>query len=128
MDQIRLRNLLNVAQEKLATTAGLAKKTSSPGASLAWRNALGHSPDTPERLAVAKMLLHQPHVQLDEPTRRFVSSDEGMRLVVEKDSAIRDQGDKVAHGTPARHGYVNHPSDPAEAGGLLALADFVCAT
>ena len=51
-----------------------------------------------------------------------------MRLVVEKYSAIRDKGDKVAHGTPARRDSVNHPSNPAEAEGLRALADFVCTT
>lgn len=124
LDRIKLRNLLNIAQEKLALAAGL---TEMPiGASLIWRDQLGYTQDFATRLTTAYELLNQEHVQLDERTQRFLDSPEGMRLVTEKASEVRERGDKVAHQAP--------PSRPIYAGaigrfnseGMKAIGDFVC--
>ena len=68
------------------------------GASLIWRDRLGHTQDFPTRLATVDDLLRQEHhdVRLDDRTRGFHDSPEDMRLVVEKASEIRERGDKVA--------------------------------
>jgi hypothetical protein len=129
LDRIKLRHLLNKAQEMLAVAVGLTN--SSFGASLAWREALGSSDDLPTRLAEARALFDHPGVSLDQPTRAFVSSLDGLSLVVEAKSSIRLRGDRVAHpGTvPRAHfdGPISRNRFPLEAAGLQALVDFVCA-
>jgi len=129
LDRIKLRHLLNKAQEMLAIAAGLTQDAF--GASLAWREALGSSDDFSTRLARARDLLHNSVVKLDPPTQTFISCPEGMSLVVEARSLIRQRGDKVAHpititrlhfdGPISRNTYVSETS------GLEALVDFVCA-
>jgi hypothetical protein len=128
LDRIKLRHLLNKGQEMLAIAVGL---TNVPfGASLAWREALGSSEDLSTRLAEARMLLDRPGVTLDEPTRAFVSSSEGLSLVAEAKSSIRVGGDKVAHPVtvPRTHfdGPISRNPFPWETSGLRALVDFVC--
>jgi hypothetical protein len=129
LDRIKLRHLLNRGQEMLAISAGLMK--SSFGASFAWREALGTSDDLPTRLAAARALFDGPGISLDQPTRIFLSSPEGLSLVVEAKSSIRLRGDRVAHPVtvPRTHfdGPVSRNPVPSEARGLQALVDFVCA-
>lgn len=74
LDRIKLRHLLNRGQEMLAVAAGLTN--SSFGASLAWREALGSLDDLSTRLAEARALFDRPGVNLDQPTRAFLSSPE----------------------------------------------------
>lgn len=107
LDRIKLRHLINFSQEHLAIAAELVQN--HYGASLAWRVALGPSQDLPPRLARARELLGEPTIQLDEPTRQLVSSDEGMSLVVEHQSKIRDRGDKVAHPRTVSRGSYDGP-------------------
>jgi hypothetical protein len=118
-----LRNLLNIAREKLALSTQL---TDTPtGASLIWRDRLGYTQDFATRLATAHDLLHQEHVQLDDRARRFRDSPEGMRLVVEKASEIRERGDKVAHQTPPTRKIYNGTLNRFNDEGMRAIADFV---
>ena len=130
LDRIKLRHLLNKAQEMLALAAGLTQEPF--GASLFWREALGTPDDTSARLTQARALLCAPGIQLDRSTERFVSSDDGMRLVVEANSPIRQRGDRVAHpvSVPRRHfdGPISRNSYSSETSGLQALADFVCSS
>lgn len=128
LDRIKLRHLLNKGQEMLAIAVGL---TNVPfGASLAWREALGSSEDLSTRLAEAHALLDRPGVTLDQATREFVSSSEGLSLVAEAKSSIRVRGDKVAHPVtvPRTHfdGPISRNPFPRETSGLRALVDFVC--
>ena len=128
LDRIKLRHLLNRAQEMLAIAVGL---TNSPfGASLAWREALGSAEDLPTRLEEARALLGRPGISLDRPTLAFVSSPEGLRLAVEAKSSIRLRGDRVAHPVAVARTHLDGPISrhpfPLETPGLRALMDFVC--
>ena len=54
-----------------------------------------------------------------------------MRLVVEKASDIREQGDRVAHQTPPTRKIYNgaltrFDNEGTKAIGMMAIADFVC--
>jgi hypothetical protein len=129
LDRIKLRHLLNKAQEMLAIAAGLTQDAF--GASLAWREALGFSDDLSARLTRARDLLHNSGVELDPPTQAFISCTEGMSLVVEARSLIRQRGDKVAHPITITHQHFDGPisRNPyvSDTPGLEALVDFVCA-
>ena len=129
LDRIKLRHLLNRGQEMLAVAAGLTNI--SFGASFAWREALGTSDDLPTRLAAARALFDGPGISLDQPTRAFLSSFEGLSLVVEAKSSIRLRGDRVAHPAtvPRVHfdGPISRNPFLSEAPGLQALVEFVCA-
>lgn len=87
---------------------------------------MGYTEDFATRLATAHDLLHQGHVQLDDRTRRFRDSSEGMRLVVEKASEIRERGDRVAHQTPPARKIYNGALTRFDDAGMRAIADFVC--
>jgi hypothetical protein len=116
--------LLNIAQEELALSTQL---TDTPtGASLIWRDRLGYTQDFSTRLATAHNLLRQEHVQLDDRTRRFRDSPEGMCLVVEKASEIRERGNKVAHQTPPTRKIYNGALNGFNDEGMGEIADFVC--
>ena len=128
LDRIKLRHLLNKAQEMLAIAVELTNN--SFGASLAWREALGSSDDLPTRLAEARTLFDRPGISLDQATRAFVSSPEGLSLVVEAKSSIRLRGDRVAHPVTVTRTHFDGPLSrnpfPSETPGLQALVDFVC--
>jgi len=128
LDRIKLRHLLNKNQEILAVAVGL--KNSSFGALFAWREALGPSDDLPTRLVEARALFNHPGVSLDESTQAFISSLEGLSLVVEAKSSIRLCGDRVAHPVtvPRTHfdGPISRNLFPLETPGLRALVDFIC--
>lgn len=100
------------------------------GASLAWREALGSSDNLSTRLVEARALLDRPGISLDEPTQAFVSSPEGLSLVVEARSSIRLRGDRVAHPVTIARTHFDGPilrnPFPSETPGLQALVDFVC--
>ena len=127
LDRIKLRHLLNKAQEMLAIATGLSQ--GDFGASLAWREALGSSDDLSTRLTLARALLHKPGIKLDQHTQTFISLDQGLRLVVEANSLIRQRGDRVAHPKNVSRGLFNGPifRNPyeSETPGLQALVDFV---
>jgi len=129
LDRIKLRHLLNKVQEMLAIAAGLTQDAF--GASLAWREALGSSDDLSARLTRACDLLHNSGVELDPPTHTFISCTEGMSLVVEARSLIRQRGDKVAHPITITRQHFDGPilCNPyvSDTPGLEALVDFVCA-
>ena len=128
LDRIKLRHLLNKAQEMLAISVGLTND--SFGASLAWREALGTSDELSTRLTVARTLIDRPGISLDHPTRAFLSSPEGLTLVVEARSSIRLRGNKVAHPLVVTRTYFDGPLSrnmmTSETPGLQALVDFVC--
>ena len=128
LDRIKLRHLLNKAQEMLAIAVGLT--VTSFGASLVWREALGSSDDLPTRLTEARALFDRPGINLDHATRAFVSSPEGLSLVVEARSSIRLRGDRIAHPVTVTRTHFDGPLSrnpfPSESPGLQALVDFVC--
>ncbi|KIL55429.1 hypothetical protein M378DRAFT_182237 [Amanita muscaria Koide BX008] len=128
LDRIKLRHLLNKAQEMLAIATGLRQHDF--GASLAWREALGSSDDLSTRLTLARALLHNPGIQLDQRTQTFISLDPGLILVVEAKSLIRQRGDRVAHPTNITRvlfdGPISRNLYASETPGLQALVDFVC--
>ncbi len=127
LDRIKLRHLLSRAQEKLAIATVLTD--SNHGASLAWREALGPSDDLSTRLAIARNLLRQPGIELDQPTQTFIASPDGLRLVVEARSSIRLRGDKVAHPDVVTRAHFEGPISrnvSLEMSGLQALVDYVC--
>jgi len=130
LDRIKLRHLLNTAQQVLAVAAGLTQDDF--GASLAWREALGSSGDLSTRLTLAHALLHIPGIrlELDQPTQTFISLDQGLSLVVEAKSLICHRGDRVVHPTNITRvlfdGPISRNPYVSETPGLQALVDFVC--
>lgn len=129
LDRIKLRHLLDKAQEMLAVATGLTTQGEF-GASLAWRVALGSSDDLSTRMTLARALLHKPGIKLDQRTQTFISLDQGLSLVVEAKSLIRKRGDRVAHPTNITRLIFDGPilRNPyaSETPGLQALVDFVC--
>jgi hypothetical protein len=103
LDRIKLRHLLNKAQEMLAVAA---------------------------RLTLARAILHNPGIKLDQPTQTFISLTQGLSLVVEAKSLIRQRGDRVAHPTNITRvlfdGPISRNPYASETPGLQALVDFVC--
>ena len=73
LDRIKLRHLLDKAQEILAVATGLTTQGEF-GASLAWRVALGSSDDLSTRMTLARALLHKPGIKLDQRTQTFAST------------------------------------------------------
>jgi hypothetical protein len=128
LDRIKLRHLLNKAQEMLAFAAKLTQDRF--GASLAWREALRSSDDLSTRLTLARALLHNPGITLDQPTHTFISLDHGLSLVVEAKSPIRQRGEGVAHPTNVTRELFAGPIScnlyMSETPGLQALVDFIC--
>ena len=128
LDRIKLRHLLNKAQEMLAIAARLTQD--GFGASLAWREALGPSDDLSTRLTLARALLRDSGIELDQRTQTFISLDHGLSLVVEAKSPIRQRGNGVAHPTNVTRIHFNGPisrnPDVSQTPGLQALVDFVC--
>lgn len=92
MDRLKLRSLLDTAQQQLAVIAGLPEPSS-----LAWRIALGPSNETGARVRQARKLLGAPGVVLDQLTRALMQSNEAMAVVCERFSRIRRLGDRLAH-------------------------------
>lgn len=123
LDRIKLRNLLNIAQEQLAIDTNLTSVRD--GASLVWRERLGYKKDSAARLATAYELLNWHGLQLPKRTQRFRNSSEGMRLVTEV-SEIRVQGNRVAHQTPPALLIYSGALTRADSEGMMAIAEFVC--
>jgi len=128
LDRIKLHHLLNKAQEMLAVATGLTQD--GFGASLAWREALGSSDNMSTRLTLARAILHNPRIKLDQPTQTFISLTQGLSLVVEAKSLIRQRGNRVAHPTNITRVLLDGPISrnpyASETPGLQALVDFVC--
>ena len=100
------------------------------GASLAWREALGPSDNPSARLKQAHGLLSAPGIHLDQATKNFVSSPEGMHLVTEANSLIRHRGNKVVHPMTVPQcgqfeGPVKRIPFASDHQGLLALVAYV---
>lgn len=128
LDRIKLRHLLDKAQEKLALTVGLANNRFRP--SWAWREALGPSDVLSARLGKARSLLYDPKIQLDTSTKNLLLSTEGMALVADVSSLIRDRGDKIAHPAAVPHTQLDGSISRSNLSmttdsGWQALADFV---
>ncbi|KAH9946811.1 hypothetical protein B0H21DRAFT_693071, partial [Amylocystis lapponica] len=129
LDQIKLRNLLDTAQERLGRAANPVD--SGQSLPLAWRDALRPSQDTGTRLLTTRSLLQRPGIQLDDCLQSFIASEKGVALAVECRSTIRDQGTKVAHDAQSLSRKIyeasvsRHPN-PEDIEGLNALLDLVC--
>ncbi|KAF8899773.1 hypothetical protein CPB84DRAFT_1779936 [Gymnopilus junonius] len=129
-DRIRIRNLVDQVQERLATKAGL--KPSGPGEllSLTWRVALGPSVDDSSRVQRAKELLAGK--DLDQHDRAFLADEEALRHVCQHYSRFRKPGNHL-HQMLTRDGYLtsvhrylkyNPSEDKGDA--LFAMVDYVC--
>ncbi|KAF8062288.1 hypothetical protein FPV67DRAFT_1507888 [Lyophyllum atratum] len=104
LDRIKLRNLLDKAQAKLAFETDLIKDEKTTSASYRWRL---------RNLAICKLLASEP----------------ALRLVVEKNSKIRGYGDQAAHGFVSAKAYrvaVDRYSDGDTKEGLKVLITLVC--
>ena len=100
---------------------------------LAWREALGPSDNPSARLKQAHGLLSAPGIHLDQATKNFVSSPEGMRLVTKANSLIQHRGNKVVHPMAVPQcgqfeGPVKQNPFASDHQGLLALLAYVCST
>ncbi|KIJ64185.1 hypothetical protein HYDPIDRAFT_112128 [Hydnomerulius pinastri MD-312] len=127
LDRIKARQLLRAAQEMLAVAIGVSEPRY--GAWRAWRDALGPSQVLSERVAKAHQLLCATPVQLNEKTRKFVSSEDGMRLVSEyhDHSPIRAMGNSATHPSPVSIKSFNDTVKRHEkVAGLDALMLFAC--
>ncbi|KAF8065214.1 hypothetical protein FPV67DRAFT_1696229 [Lyophyllum atratum] len=127
LDRIKLRNLLDKAQAKLAFETDLIKDEKTTSASYQWRLWLNQWEDDQKRFDNAKSAL-------DALTRnlaicKLLASEPALRLVVEKNSKIRGYGDQAAHGFVSAKAYqvaVDRYSDVDTKEGLKVLITLVC--
>ena len=131
MDRIRMRNMLNRAQAKLAEAAGLVTNRNDYSASSKWRSRLSTRNTLPGRLQIARDLFSGV-TGLQTSTTVFLQSEAGMTLVVDMDSQIRNSGDVTAHELILdRKGYQEcisrvQPEEQNLKVGLNVLLDYVC--
>ena len=95
MDKIRLRNIIDQAQAKLAYEAELVPDQDTTGASLKWRERLPYG-SLAKRLKAAKKNLRDAGPASDA-LFDLLQSMEGMTLVSEQNSRVRLLGDSFAH-------------------------------
>ena len=95
MDKIRLRNIIDQAQAKLAYEARLVSDQATLGASLRWREKLPNG-NIPKRLKAANKNVHDAGLA-SGALLDLLNSVEGMALVSENNSRVRHLGDSIAH-------------------------------
>ena len=129
-DRIRIRNLVDQVQERLAMKAGLTPSGPGELLSLTWRVALGPGVDDTSRVQRAKELLAGK--ELDQRDRVFLADEEALRHVCQHYSRFRKPGNDL-HQLLTREGYmasirrflrINPSEDKGHA--LFAMADYVC--
>ena len=95
MDRIKLRDLLDATQARLAIILGLATAQDEPStASLNLRHWLAEFGDLTERLKMARKALLESE-RLDDAVRSLLDDDQAMITVVEQESILREIGDPV---------------------------------
>ncbi|KAF8660757.1 hypothetical protein AX16_001551, partial [Volvariella volvacea WC 439] len=124
LDLVMMRNLVDRAQEKLATIAQLPMQ--DVRGSFAWRTRLGDQPDS-SRLESAKGLFANRDDESAKAALQLLNSSAGM-LVVERHSQVRSAGDRVAHGPLSRESLepVISRQLPEKRDEIYALVTFVC--
>ncbi|KDQ08106.1 hypothetical protein BOTBODRAFT_48392 [Botryobasidium botryosum FD-172 SS1] len=119
--------VLDQAQALLAKFAGLAGKSEGViVASWKWREAMKTVDTNEKRLKAARSYLRG--ASRGTPLYTFMNKPEGMTLVSEYPSRIRQEGNEAAHKTSVKRssyqGSVERASEDRE--GLFALMDFIC--
>ncbi|PPQ82939.1 hypothetical protein CVT25_009520 [Psilocybe cyanescens] len=96
--RIKLRNLLDRVQAKLAYYASFTDGLYTRYASLEWRTRLRGS-NTSERIKLAREFLQRPEARgHNNPALvNFLASKDAMRLAVQQNSILRMQADQVVH-------------------------------
>ena len=135
--RIQFRNLLDQVQSKLAYLARLTSKNdpNSSIGSTVWRDSIQGS-TLYERMHFCRNALQKasqdPLRSINEKSalKKFVSSDEAMRMAVEVRSQIRIHGDVAAHHHLSRKQFLSiieeHSNNGGESGeGLKAFVDFL---
>lgn len=130
LDRIRLRSLLDAGQAKLAHFAGLVSPNNILTPSAAWRtklNACGKYSDE-LHLRVAQDLVDSQGLP-PPPIARLSKNAQAMRLLTERKSSIRRQGNSVAHqlvnGSVLREIIGRSVSGDLERSGVLGVLEFV---
>ncbi|KDR72575.1 hypothetical protein GALMADRAFT_252713 [Galerina marginata CBS 339.88] len=131
-DRIRIRNLVDQVQERLASCAGLTPSGPGELLSLTWRVALGPSMDDLARVQKARDLLADK--DLDEHDRAFIANHQVMLHACRHYSRFRKPGNDL-HQFLGRDGYMTsvqrylrfNPSDTA-ADALVSMVNYVCPT
>jgi len=95
MDKIRLRNIIDQAQAKLAHEARLVPDQDTTSGSVRWREKLPYG-GLAKRLKAAKKTLRDAG-RPSEALSDLLQSTEGLNLVSEQNSRMRQLGDSVAH-------------------------------
>ncbi|KAH9477765.1 hypothetical protein JR316_0009994 [Psilocybe cubensis] len=130
-DRIRIRNLIDQAQERLAIAAGLEP---APGESLAltWRLALGPGTNDAVRVERAKELLSGNN--LSPGDIEFISNEEALHHACQSYSRFRAPGNDL-HNMLDRAGYLTsldrylkHVHSESARAPLEAMVDYVCPT
>ena len=126
LDRIKLRNLLDQAQAKLARATGLVQSLNEDYlASRRWREEMSNHVN---KESWARVLLAQTEVTIGG---QLLDSHSALRLVCERDSVIRRRGDQVAHGSidPANYtDAVGRYPVLSDRAGLLVLIEYICTT
>jgi hypothetical protein len=129
MDRIRLRNLLDQAQAKLAQAA--------VGGSHRWRSYGLPQASVPEGLAAARQLIQNAESSMTpmvkNSTTMLSQSMEAMILLIEHPSDIRTSGDVIAHDSILKSAAEYEESlarmalkSPDTAKGMRALFTYIC--
>lgn len=136
INSIRLRNLLDRGQAKLAQAAGLVPETRVPGITAMaalWRselnggNIFSKTQSDQNRLDIAYKLF-QGRDPLSEELKKLLLNKSVMTLLTEKESITRKVGNTAAHGPikpEIMKDAVERQAGDANKPGMAAILDFV---
>lgn len=132
LDRIRLRALLDKGQSELARFTGCSVDSDVSAASMAWRIKLNGTSEQKrsdeQRLQVAHDLLSAQR-KIPDQIRKLMADNNAMRLLTQKSSIIRRQGNEVAHRLVAspllRQIAARSLTNSADRDGMISVLEFV---
>jgi hypothetical protein len=100
--RLKLRNLLDRVQARLAFCIGLTTQPYARRTSLLWRErfkglAIGERPGYAKTLLEEALRDHSKSESIRSGLREFILSKEAMEMAFEYKSKLREDGDQVAH-------------------------------
>ena len=131
LDRIRLRALLDNGQSVLARFIGCSVDADVSAASMAWRIKLngtsGQKLSDEERLQAAHELLSAQR-KIPDQIRKLMADNNAMRLLTQKSSTIRRQGNEVAHrlvDSSLLRQIATRSLNSADKDGMISVLEFV---
>ncbi|KAF8801115.1 hypothetical protein BYT27DRAFT_7115839 [Phlegmacium glaucopus] len=132
-DRVRFQSLIYLAQEKLATEAGLQSGHAPERLPTAWIMAIGPSVVTEDRYNKAMELLKKGDKTFSDATAKLIDCKPAMEFLVEYTSHLKKEGleQSFAPGRIPREAYLESIERQVKQSGvngeaLAIVVDFVC--